>query len=164
MKILFTKRLSIIGSILLATTFMACEKDQADTNTLRSSETDTEMSISGSAASGEINGLITESAADRMKSNFNKTFTTGKKTESITFSVKDLSNYLAQLKTKFKSDSVSVSFGVYDETTAVKKKDIGRITVFFKGNGKKSKNGNIGGQEDEPSAPGKYLNHGALFP
>ncbi len=165
MKFSFTKSLSVIGSFLLATTFISCEKDQADANSLRAAETDTEMSISGSAASG-INGLITEEAALRMQSSFSKSNTGAKKTESVTFSIKDLSNYLAQLKSKHKSDSVSVCFGVYDAVTAVHKKDIGRMTVLFKGNGKKSKTGSIAGQEDEPpyGEPGKNMNHGTLFP
>lgn len=164
MKFNFRKSLSVIGSFLLATTFISCEKDQTDANALRASETNTEMAISGSATSS-INGLITEEAAARMQASFSKAFTGAKKTESVTFSVKDLNNYLAQLKSKYKSDSVSVCFGIYDETTAVSKKDIGRMTVLFKGNGKKTKKGSIAGQDDEPiGEPGRNLNHGCLFP
>lgn len=164
MKKNLSTRFAIASSFLIATSFMACEKDQNAANGLSNASNSSEMTISGSAVSGEINGLITESAADRMKNNFSKTFSTGNKTESVTFSIKDLSNYLSQLKSKHKSDSVSVNFGVYDETTAVHKKDIGRVTVFFRGNGINTKNGSVAGQEEGDPIGGRNFNHGTIYP
>ncbi|MGL6068545.1 MAG: hypothetical protein ACRC0I_07295, partial [Sediminibacterium sp.] len=79
----------------------------------------------------------------------------------------DLDNYIQQLKSQYKSDSVYVSFGVYDEKTAVNKKDIGRITVFFLGkNNNAVKKGDIRGQDVTlgDGSGSNYLNHGSIWP
>ncbi|MFX7140550.1 hypothetical protein ABTH88_21705, partial [Acinetobacter baumannii] len=76
---------------------------------------------------------ISEETAERMQDAFERKYASANTTEYVAFSIKDLDNYIQQLKAQYKSDSVYVSFGVYDEKTAVNKKDIGRITVFFLG-------------------------------
>lgn len=166
MKNLLTKHLTAITIFFLAITLIACQKDE-NASKLKLAEANNEMGISGSAVTGtDINGLITESAADRMKRKFNATYTNSNKTEYVSFSVKDIANYLDQLKKKYKSDSVYVSFGVYDEITAVDKKDIGRVTVFFLGKNNLSKKGDIRSQNDAGTDPkgSNYLNHGTLWP
>jgi len=144
----------------------SCQKDQdvADEATSESS-TINEMNISSQAVNGtNIRGLISKETAERMGQNFNKTYKTKNGTEYVGFS-SDMSNYLQQLKDKYKSDSVYVSFGVYDEKTAVNKKDVGRITVFFMGkNNNKNASGNIKSQRAEDDDASNYFNHGSIWP
>ena len=123
------------------------------------------MNLSSQAINGSnIRGLISKEAAERMGENFNQAYKTKNGTEYVAFSVRDMSNYLQQLKGKYKSDSVYVSFGVYDEKTAVKRKDIGRITVFFMGKNNNKTNGNIRSQEAEDDGTSNYFNHGTIWP
>jgi hypothetical protein len=154
-------------ALALSATIIACSKDDNETAKLQSQSDAAELSVRGNAA-GAINGLISREAAERMQEAFEKKYSSANGTEYVAFSVKDLDNYMQQLKAKYKSDSVYVSFGVYDEKTAVNKKDIGRITVFFLGkNNNATKNGNIRGQEvlDDGTGTGSnYLNHGTIWP
>ena len=152
----------IVASILLS----SCQKDQdvADEATSKSNTID-EMNISSQAVTGtNIRGLISKEAAERMGKNFNQNYKTNNSSEYVAFSVKDMSNYLQALKAKYKSDSVYVSFGVYDEKTAVSKKDIGRITVFFMGKNNNNTQGNIRSQKAEEEDASNYFNHGTIYP
>lgn len=158
--------LAVLFSILLIT---ACTKDDNETTKLQNESDDAEMNIQGNAADVSINGLISKDAADRMQSNFNAKYGVSNGTEYVAFSVKDMANYVQALKSKYKSDSVYVSFGVYDEKTAVNKKDVGRITVFFfgKNNNPKKGSGNVRSQEAEDDGTGtvsNYFNHGNIWP
>lgn len=167
-KLTYTKSLS---AVLFALLFLAaCTKDENETAKLQSESDDAEMNIQGNAVgAANINGLISKDAADRMQTAFNAKYGVSNGTEHVAFSVKDLNNYVQELKRKYKSDSIYVSFGVYDEKTAVNKKDVGRITVFFfgKNNNPKKGTGNIKSQEAEDDGTGSgsnYFNHGTIWP
>jgi hypothetical protein len=160
---------SLLAALFTVLLFTACSKDENETAKLQGNAENEEMLIQGNAFGTEpINGLISKDAAERMQDNFNKKFASSNGTEHIAFSVNDLGNYVKQLKNKYKSDSVYVSFGVYDEKTAVNKKDIGRITVFFFGkNNNPNQSGNIRSQEvlDDGTGTGSnYFNHGSIWP
>jgi uncharacterized protein YoxC len=166
-KIIINK--SLLAAVFSVLLFAACTKDENETAKLQSNTDDGELSIQGNAiGSVAISGLISKDAADRMQENFNKKFASSNGTEYVAFSVKDLGNYVQQLKSKYKSDSVYVSFGVYDEKTAVNQKDVGRITVFFFGKNNNPKNsGSIRSQErvdDGTDAGSNYFNHGNIWP
>lgn len=111
-----------------------------------------------------IRGLISKETAESMSQTFNQTFKTSNSTEYVAFGLNDMDNYLQMLKAKYKSDSVYVSFGVYDEKTAINQKDVGRITVFFMGKNNKTTSGNIRSQETPGDSVSNYLNHGSIWP
>ena len=171
-KINFMKKyftLKMLGLVTIVTiAISSCQKDATDTALAQASKEKEEMTVIGQAVNpASISGLISEEAAEKMRENFGKTYKTKNETEYVAFSVKDMTNYLQQLKTKYKSDSVYVSFGVYDEKTSVNKKDIGRVTVFFLGKNKFSTKGNIKSQDDvaNPFDGGSnYFNHGNIWP
>ena len=167
MKKYFT--IKILGTLLIAMAITSCQKDQTETEMTQSSNSNDEMSIRGNAvAAADISGLISQESAERMRENFDRSYKSHNKTEYVAFSVKDISNYMHQLKSKYKSDSVYVSFGVYDEKTAVNKKDAGRITIFFMGKNKVSLKGNIKSQDevidDGTGSGSNYFNHGTIWP
>jgi hypothetical protein len=165
MKKYFTTKSLAIAIISIAA--ISCQKDNGETSLTQSANANAERAITGQAIGGyDINGLITEEAGEKMRDNFGKSNKNGKATEYVAFAVKDLSNYLAQLKTTYKSDSVYVSFGIYDDKTAVNKKDVGRVTIFFVGKNKVSKKGNIRSQDEvfDPTGGSNYFNHGSIWP
>ncbi|MDP1842362.1 MAG: hypothetical protein Q8K64_02990 [Sediminibacterium sp.] len=165
-KYLTLKMLGLVTIITIA--ISSCQKDATDASLTQSANAKDEMTVIGQAVKpSSISGLISEEAAEEMRENFGKTYKTKNETEYVAFSVNDMANYLQQLKAKYKSDSVYVSFGVYDEKTAVNKKDIGRVTVFFVGKNKVSVKGNIRSQDDvaNPFDGGSnYFNHGSIWP
>ena len=167
MKKYFT--IKFLGVLLIAAAVSSCQKDQGDTTLMQASGTQEEGRVSGQAiTANNISGLISEESGENLRENYhNKNARSGNETEYVAFSVKDLSNYLALIRSKYKSDSVYVSFGVYDEKTAVNKKNIGRTTIFFMGKNNVSKAGRIRSQDDtgEDNGDGSnYLNHGTIYP
>jgi thioredoxin reductase len=167
MKKYFT--IKFLGVLLIAAAVSSCQKDQGDTTLMQTSGTQEEGRVSGQAiTANNISGLISEESGENLRENYhNKNARSGNETEYVAFSVKDLSNYLALIRSKYKSDSVYVSFGVYDEKTAVNKKNIGRTTIFFMGKNNVSKAGRIRSQDDtgEDNGDGSnYLNHGNIYP
>ena len=141
----------------------SCQKDQEAAETSTSAREVTR--ISSQAVNGtNIRGLISKETADRMSETFNQTYKSTNSTQYVAFDINDMSNYLQQLKDKYKSDSVYVSFGIYDEKTAVNQTDIGRITVFFMGKNNTKPNGNIRSQSSDSDTLSNYLNHGSIWP
>jgi len=167
MKKYFTMK--FLGILLVAAAVSSCQKDQGETSLTQTSSAQEEGSVSGQAvAANNISGLISEESGEGLRENYhNKNARSGNETEYVAFSVKDLSNYLSLIRSKYKSDSVYVSFGAYDEKTAVKKKDIGRTTIFFMGKNNVSKAGKIRSQDDfldDGTGGSNYLNHGTIYP
>lgn len=167
MKNLISKRLLALG-VLASLSFTACQKAETETNPLQSNNKDNEMNLVGSAAAGiSINGLISENAAEAMQNAYKAKFGSLTKTEYVEFDVNEMEKFIKQLKNKYKSDKLRVYFGVYDEKTTTNPNYVGRTTVFFLGNNKKAKNGNIRSQNAEDGLPGEgsnYLNHGTIWP
>jgi hypothetical protein len=150
--------------IAAAFTLSSCQKEQEPADESANSGRD-ESKISSQAVNGtNIRGLISKETAERMAETFNQAYKTKNGTEYVAFAVNDMSNYLLQLKEKYKSDSVYVSFGVYDAKTAVNKADIGRITVFFMGKNNNKSTGNIRSQSTEDDGSSNYFNHGSIWP
>ncbi len=167
MKKYFNNKFLTIVMMAAALSLTACQKDQEEVTEPTVEKAFDESKISGQATSSNIRGLITQEAAERMGKMFNKTYKTSNSSEYIAFSTKDLGNYMDLLRRKYKSDSVYVSFGMYDEKTAVKKSDIGRITVFFMGKNMNTKNGSIKTQsadDDKDGDGSNYFNHGTIWP
>ncbi len=152
--------------VLASLTLVSCEKAQEEAIDPTVENAVDEGNISAQAAGNTIRGLISKEAAERMGEKFNETYKSKNTSQYVAFSIKDMGNYLDQLKRKYKSDSVYVSFGVYDEQTAVKKSDIGRVTVFFMGKNLKTKTGNIKSQaiDDVMDDGSNYFNHGSIWP
>lgn len=168
MKNLFSKRFLALG-VIASLSFTACQKAETEANALQTNKKDAEMNIVGSAASASaINGLISESAAERMQETYKKNYSGKNFTEYVVFDVEDMEKYIKEIKKKYKSDKVYVYFGQYDEVTAPKPEYKGRVSVFFLGNNKKSNSGNFRSQDvGDGSTPGdgsNYLNHGTIWP
>jgi hypothetical protein len=95
-------------------TFSACQKEQEEATDPAVENTFDEGNISGQATANNISGLITRDAAERMAKKFNETYKTSNASQYVAFSTKDLGNYMDLIRKKYKSDSVYVSFGIYD--------------------------------------------------
>jgi hypothetical protein len=166
------KKFSFLPGMLLVTStaivfFLACQKENAisseniETNGSLSSE-----GVIGTAGTKKITGLISQEHAQEMAEEFAKKFPTAN-TLAVGYSAKDLIAYLNTLVTKYKSDSVYVTFGVYNKNTAPNKFAIGRTTVFFMGKNMKSAMGNVRSQSidyDGDINTSNYLNGGFLVP
>jgi hypothetical protein len=166
MKKYFNIKMLSITLLAVALTLSACQKDQEEATDPTVENSFDEGRISGQATNNTIRGLISREAAERMGEKFNQTYKAENASKYVAFSIKDLGNYLDQLKRSYKSDSVYVSFGIYDEKTAVKQTDIGRITVFFMGKNMNTKTGNIKTQaaDDVLDDGSNYFNHGTIWP
>jgi hypothetical protein len=166
MKKNFNIRLLTVSIVFAGLTLVSCHKAQEDAiDPTKVENAVDEGNISAQAVGNSIKGLITKEAAESMSQKFNETYKSANTSQYVAFSIKDLGNYLDKLKRNYKSDSVYVSFGVYDEKTAVKKSDIGRITVFFMGKNLNTKSGNIKAQAVDGIDDGSnYLNHGTIWP
>ena len=165
MKKYFNIRLLTIYIGLASLTLVSCQKAQEEATDPKVENAVDEGNISAQAAGNTIRGLISKEAAEQMSKNFNETYKSANTSQYVAFSIKDLGNYLDQLKRSYKSDSVYVSFGVYDEKTAVNKSDIGRVTVFFMGKNRNTKTGNINSQATDDLDDGSnYFNHGTIWP
>lgn len=165
MKKYFNSRLLTISVVIASLTLVSCQKAQEVATDPTVENAVNESKISAQAVGSTIRGLISKETAEQMGEKFNETYKSDNSSQYIAFSIKDLSNYLDLLNRKYKSDSVYVSFGVYDEKTAVKKTDIGRVTVFFMGKNKNTKTGNIKSQNtDDEDEGSNYFNHGSIWP
>src|SRR5476651_2338597 len=97
------KKFSFLGSMLLLATivtclFVACKKEQTtatSTDTAAVTESNIVVGVNGDG----IEGLITKSDADALRSEYLKSAGKGA-SQYIQFSIKDLSNYIAAMKTK----------------------------------------------------------------
>lgn len=158
-------KIQLIAVTLLIASFSlsSCQKEQESADE-PSSINDAVKISSQEVNATNIRGLISKETAENMSQTFNQTFKTANSTEYVAFGLNDMDNYLQMLKAKYKSDSVYVSFGVYNEKTAVNKKDIGRITVFFMGKNNNTASGNIRSQDDLGDGSSNYLNHGSIWP
>lgn len=168
MKNLISKRFLALG-VIASLSFTACQKAETESNLMQSNNKDNEMNLVGSAAANvSINGLITEDAAKAMQDAYKAKFGSLTKTEYVEFDVNDMENFIKQIKNKYKSDKVRVYFGVYDNKTTDNQAYVGRTTVFFLGNNKKSNSGNIRSQNTgDPGGPAdgsNYMNHGSIWP
>ena len=165
MKKYFNFRMLTVLIGIASLSLVSCQKAQEEANDPTVENTVNEGNISAQATGNTIRGLISKEAAESMSQKFSETYKSANTSQYVAFSTKDLNNYLDQLKRNYKSDSVYVSFGVYDEKTAVKKSDIGRITVFFMGKNMNTKTGNIKTQAADGLEDGSnYLNHGTIWP
>jgi hypothetical protein len=166
MKKYFNNKILTLTMLAIVLTFSACQKEQEEATDPAVENTFDEGNISGQATANSISGLITRDAAERMAKKFNETYKTSNASQYVAFSTKDLGNYMDLIRKKYKSDSVYVSFGIYDAKTAVKKSDIGRITVFFMGKNNNTKTGNIKSQaaDDQTDESSNYFNHGNIWP
>ena len=166
MKKYFNNKYLTITLMTFALGLSACQKSQEESTDPTVENAFNEGKISAQAANTTIRGLISKEAAERMREKFNETYKSTSTSQYVAFSIKDLGNYLDQLKRSYKSDSVYVSFGIYDEKTAVKNTDIGRVTVFFMGKNMNTKTGNIKSQaaDDVIDDGSNYFNHGSIWP
>lgn len=167
MKNLISKRFLTLG-VIASLSFTACQKAETESNLIQSNNKDNDMNLVGSAAAVSIKGLISEDAAKAMQDAYQKKFGAQTKTEYVEFNVKEVDNFVKQIKWKYKSDKVRVYFGVYDEKTTTNPAYIGRTTVFFLGNNNKSNSGNIRSQNTRdpgnPTDGSNYMNHGTIWP
>lgn len=168
MKNFISTRFLALG-VIASLSFTACQKAETESNLLQSNKKDNEMNLVGSANSTiAINGLITESAADKMQRIYKENYKGKKYTEYVEFNINDMENYIKQLKNKYKSDKIRVYFGEYDASTTTNTNYVGRTTVFFLGNNKKTNSGNIKSQNvgdgSTPEEGSNYLNHGSIWP
>jgi hypothetical protein len=168
MKNLISNRLLALG-IIASLSFTACQKAETESNLMQSNNEDAEMNLVGSAAKNvAINGLISEGNAARMQATYKKNYQGKNFTEYVEFDIKDMEEFIKQLKKKYKSDKLYVYFGEYDKITAPKASYDGRVSVFFLGNNKKSNSGNFRSQDigdgGLPTDGSNYLNHGTIWP
>ncbi|MFM9726369.1 hypothetical protein ACKI1L_38235, partial [Streptomyces scabiei] len=82
-----------------------CSKNDTKTAKLQNQSDNSELSVRGNAAT-PISGLISEETAERMQDAFERKYASANTTEYVAFSIKDLDNYIQQLKAQYKSDSV----------------------------------------------------------
>lgn len=111
-------------------TLVSCQKAQEEVMDPTVENAVDEGNITGQAAGNTIRGLISKEAAERMGEKFNETYKTKNASQYIAFSTKDLRNYMDLLKRKYKSDSVYVSFGVYDEKQLLKNRILAGLLYF----------------------------------
>ena len=160
------KKIQILGTVLMLSVvtllLVACQKEQDGvTNEVSSSkeETVTGIQISPSA----IQGMISQDAASAMAAEYAKHFSNPcngvKYTQSVTFDVKDIQNFLALIKQKG-GKSITVNFGVYDKNTAHNPSQVGRLTVFFTGAAESK--GNV--RSNNLDGLREFLNEGNLMP
>jgi hypothetical protein len=164
MKKYFSFRANLVLAAVLTIGFVSCQKDQAGTtdNTVTN---DAESRVVGTAGTGNWAGSIPPSYAAALAANYSEKYDDRNQPQYVVFSIKDLSEFLSNLKAKYKSELVYVNFGVYGKgAKPVNSKDWGRLTVFFTGNkipapsASRNTDGILNGIEDE------FLNHGDLIP
>lgn len=159
------KKFQILGTVLLlsvvTTLLVACQKEQ-DGVTNEASAKSEESVVAVEVNAANISGMISKDAAASMAAEYAKAYNnarSSKFTQSVTFDIKDLQNFLAILK-RNGGQSVTVNFGVYNEKTAHDPSQIGRLTVFFTGSAKSK--GSIRTNDTEGSR--EFLNEGNLLP
>jgi hypothetical protein len=159
----FPAKLAFAAILLIG--FASCQKDQAATTTDDASNSGTESRVVGTAGAGTWAGSIPPDYAAALAANYADKYDDRNQTQYVAFSIKDLSEFLSNLKAKYKSDLVYVNFGVYGKgAKPVDGKDWGRLTVFLTGNkipapsSSKKTDGLIDDLLDE------FLNHGQIYP
>lgn len=160
------KKFQILGTVLLLSIvtilLVACQKEQDGVTTEASAKSE-ESVIAIEMSAADIPGAISKEAAQSMAAEYAKLFNNARNsayTESVTFDIKDLQNFLTLLKRKG-GRSVTVNFGVYDKKTAHNPSQIGRLTVFFSGS--KQDRGNIR-TNDISTKLEEFLNGGQNWP
>ncbi len=159
------KKFQILGTVLalsvVTTLLVACQKEQDGvTNEVSSKSEESITAVEVNASN--IPGMISQDAAASMAAEYAKAYSNSrstKYTQSVTFDIKDLQNFLAILKRKG-GNSVTVNFGVYNAKTAHNPSQIGRLTVFFTGTGRQR--GSI--RNSDAEVLDAFLNGGGLFP
>ncbi|MFZ6024194.1 MAG: hypothetical protein ACOYVG_07030 [Bacteroidota bacterium] len=159
------KKFQILGTVLLlsvvAALLVACQKEQ-DGVTNEASAKSEESLLAVEVNAANIPGMISQDAAASMAAEYARAYGSSrnsKYTQSVTFDIKDIQNFLALLKRKG-NKSVTVNFGVYNEKTAHDPSQVGRLTVFFTGSSKSK--GNV--RSDAPADSPESLNQGNLLP
>lgn len=147
------KKFQILGTVLLlsvvTTLLVACQKEQDGvTNEVNNNSKDESITAIQVDASN-IPGMIAQNEAAELASRYAAARVN--KSTAVSFSVKDIQNYLNLLK-RHGSSKIYVNFGMYDN---------GRLTVFFSGD-KKSRSGSI--KDDDVRGEEDFLNHGGLLP
>lgn len=162
--------LTLTAIVMIAFAAVSCQKDSGADNTTQAASTTNELSVKGQATTLDINGLISQATADKMKGNYkNNGYKSQTPTEYVAFSIKDLSNYIELLKVKYKSDSIYVYTGIYDDGTAKNKNYVGRQTIYFMGKNNVSSTGDVKSQfldvySEDLIDGSNYLNHGNIYP
>ncbi len=159
------KKFQILGTVLALSVvtilLVACQKEQ-DGVTNESNSTKEESIVAIAVDASTIPGMISQDAAASMAAEYAKAYSNArnsKYTQSVTFDIKDLQNFLAVLKRKG-GQSVTVNFGVYNEKTAHNPSQIGRLTVFFTGSSQSR--GSVRSSDFGKSE--EFLNGGNLLP
>jgi len=161
------KKFSFIGSVLLLAAvvtflFIGCQKESSVADDTVTTDGSSESAvIKGTDGSG-ISGLISEENAKLMAAEYIKTNPKAN-TLSVGYATKDLIAFLKVLNNKYKSDTVYVTFGVYNKKTAHNPSQIGRTTVFFMGNNGAS-NGRVKTNAEDVESSSNYLNQGQMAP
>lgn len=163
---LFLKALTLPAIACIA--IVACQKEQNSVSQETNATNDNEKVV-GVAGGGKYSGSITGSYASALAANYLKVYGDDRNhTNYVAFSAKDLKQFITDLQTKYKSDTIYVNFGVYGKSAApVNSRDYGRLTVFFTGNnisfGTTGGRRNDGFTASDPSQD-EFLNHGDLTP
>ena len=144
---------------------LACQKDQAK-NTASVAAGD-ESTIMNTASTATIPGLISGANANELRTVYINVAGPNA-TQYVAFSLKDITNFLNSMKSKYKSDSVYVNFGVYDYNTdpTADKSEIGKTTIFFTVNNNLPSKGNFIKTNSNDGGDTSYnsLNHGNIWP
>lgn len=148
------KKFKILGTVLalsvVTTLLVACQKEQ-DGVTNETSNKSTDESITAvEVNASDIPGIISQGEASELAARYAAARLN--KTTAVTFSVKDIQNYLTVLKRKG-SQNITVNFGMYQN---------GRLTVFFSGDPKRS-SGNVRNSNTTEDSR-DFLNHGGVVP
>ena len=147
------KKFQILGTVLLlsvvTTLLVACQKEQDGVTNEVSKSTDESVTAIQVDASN-IPGIIPQNEAATLAARYAAARVN--KSTAVSFSVKDIQNYLNLLK-RNRSEKIYVNFGMYEN---------GRLTVFFSGD-KKSGSGSIR-NSDLLDDVREFLNHGGLLP
>lgn len=156
-------KMALAATLLIG--FASCQKDQAAT-TDDANNSGAESRVVGTAGAGTWAGSIPPDYAAALAANYADKYDDKNQPQYVAFSIKDLSEFLSNLKAKYKSDLVYVNFGVYGKgAKPVNGKDWGRLTVFFTGNRipAPSSSKKTDGILDDLSLD-EFLNHGDLIP
>ncbi len=148
------KKFQILGTVLLlsvvTTLLVACQKEQDGvTNEVSNNSADESITAIQVDASS-IPGIIPQNEASKLAARYAAARVN--KSTAVSFSVKDIQNYLNLLK-RNRSEKIYVNFGMYEN---------GRLTVFFSGD-KKGGSGSIR-NSDLLDDVREFLNHGGLLP
>ena len=142
---------------------ISCQKEQNNV-TPDTASASTENNVVVGVSGGTIPGLITRSDADDLTNEYLKV-NGSSATQSVQFSIADLTAYITAMQKKYKSDKIYINFGIYNSKTTPNgnKALIGKRTIYFGVNNNKS--GSSTKKDDAfDSFDDDYLNHGQLYP